>query len=329
MIRMALGKLQDDPENEAAWNELSEAVTSPGVSNDDVERLLGRARARHEQRREWDLVARILELEISFAGGTSPSKGRCKTELARVLYEELIDTERAMQRLRAHLLQLHDDDAAALSEAIESVTTPVKKTKCGAELVARYLSEAESGDDGFKSSLFTSAADIAFRYGGDAARPDVVKHVTRALVLDPKNRRAANLAETVYRKTGDFEGVAKIQPHVLENATDKAERIAAGLRPRPHASRRSSATPRARRRGLIRPCSICSPANLDGASRSSPDAYSQTEQWDHLVALYEDSAFEGRRREGRRGARHPRPNRDGALAHAEAIRPPPSRTSTR
>jgi len=43
-IRMALGRLQDDPENEAAWNELAEAVTAPGVSNAEVERLLGAAR---------------------------------------------------------------------------------------------------------------------------------------------------------------------------------------------------------------------------------------------------------------------------------------------
>ena len=37
-IRMALGQLQDDPENEAAWNELAEAVTAPGAatSNADV-----------------------------------------------------------------------------------------------------------------------------------------------------------------------------------------------------------------------------------------------------------------------------------------------------
>src|SRR4029079_15055485 len=56
-IRMALGRLQDDPENEAAWNELAEAVTAPGVSNAEVERLLGAARARSEARRRSRAVA--------------------------------------------------------------------------------------------------------------------------------------------------------------------------------------------------------------------------------------------------------------------------------
>ena len=70
-IRMALGRLQEDPENEAAWNELAEGVTAPDISvaNGVVERLLGRARARHEQRREWEAVARLLDLELSFVAG--------------------------------------------------------------------------------------------------------------------------------------------------------------------------------------------------------------------------------------------------------------------
>jgi hypothetical protein len=49
-IRMALGVLQSDPENEAAWNDLAEAVTAPETASDDAERLLGLARAMQEQR---------------------------------------------------------------------------------------------------------------------------------------------------------------------------------------------------------------------------------------------------------------------------------------
>ena len=59
-IRMALGVLQSDPENEAAWKDLAEAVTAPETSSDDVERLLGLARAKQEQRREWGAVAKLL-----------------------------------------------------------------------------------------------------------------------------------------------------------------------------------------------------------------------------------------------------------------------------
>src|SRR3954466_1085812 len=94
-IRMALGRLQDDPENEAAYNELAEAITAPdtGVSNSEVERLLGAARARHEGRREWGAVARLLDLEIAFAGGGAV-EAPMQAELARIYQEELVDAEK-------------------------------------------------------------------------------------------------------------------------------------------------------------------------------------------------------------------------------------------
>src|SRR4051794_27111298 len=93
-IRVALARLQDDPETESAWNDLAEAVTAPGVANDEAERLLGKARAKHEQRREWAAVARLLDLEISFVAST-PVEGPMQSELARIYHEELFDVVRA------------------------------------------------------------------------------------------------------------------------------------------------------------------------------------------------------------------------------------------
>src|SRR5262249_23031927 len=118
-IRVALGRLQDDPENEAAWNDLTEAVTAPdpGVSNAEVERLLGMARGRHEQRREWAAVARLLELEIAFASGT-PVEGPMQAELARIYQDELIDAEKALAAYR-RLAEIRKDDPTA-EEAIEN-----------------------------------------------------------------------------------------------------------------------------------------------------------------------------------------------------------------
>ena len=118
-IRMALGRLQDDPENEAAWNELAEAVTAPdpGVSNSEIERFLGMARGRHEQRREWGAVAQLLELEIAFASGT-PVEAPMQAELARIYQDELIDADKALAAFQ-RLLQIRKEDATAI-EAIEA-----------------------------------------------------------------------------------------------------------------------------------------------------------------------------------------------------------------
>src|SRR5215471_11097845 len=71
-IRAALGQLQDDPDHESSWNELFEAVTTPNsdISQNELRSLLEAARRGHEVRREWDAVARLLELEIGLHSGT-------------------------------------------------------------------------------------------------------------------------------------------------------------------------------------------------------------------------------------------------------------------
>jgi golgin subfamily B member 1 len=280
-IRMALGRLQDDPENEAAWNDLAEAVTAPdlGVSNAEVERLLGMARARHEQRREWGAVARLLEDEISFASGT-PVEAPMQAELARIYQDELVDAEKALaayQRLR----QIRPDDPTA-EEAIEN--DEAKRAKWS-ELVERYLTEAASGEGSFQSSLYASAADVAYRYGGEAARADAIAHAEKALAVDPKNRRAAALAELAFAATGDWENVVRVQALVLAEAAQKDERVAAGLRLARTADRKLHQPARAA--AAYEQVLAISPGQSDALSFLA-QSYSAGEQWDKLIALYED-----------------------------------------
>ncbi len=280
-IRMALARLQDDPENEAAWNELAEAVTAPAstVSNADIERLLGAARARHEQRREWAPVARLLELEVAFAGGT-PVEAPMQAELARIYQEELVDADKAVNAYK-RLLALRPDDATA-EEAIEN--DEAKREKWG-ELVARYVAEGESGEPSFSASLFASAADVGYRYGGADARAAAVEHLERALKLDPKNRRAAALGEIVYTQAKDWANVARIQTLVLAEGSAKDERVAAGLRLGRTASKKLDDAGRATL--AFQKVLELSPGQHDALSFLA-EAYSGGEQWDELAALYED-----------------------------------------
>src|SRR5262245_38758190 len=126
-IRLALGRLQEDPENEAAWNELTEGVTSPDTEqNGEVERLLGHARAKHEQRREWAAVAKLLEVELALAHGDAV-EAPMQAELARVYHEELVDAQRATSAYR-RLAQLRPDDEKA-SSALEDDAAKREKWK--------------------------------------------------------------------------------------------------------------------------------------------------------------------------------------------------------
>jgi golgin subfamily B member 1 len=278
---MALGRLQDDPENEAAWNELAEAITAPdmGVSNAEVERFLGMARARHEQRREWGAVAKLLELEISFAGGL-PVEAPMQAELARIYQDELVDVDRALaayQRLR----QIRPDDPTA-EEAIEN--HEAKRAKW-TDLVARYLSEAESGEGTFQSSLYASAADVAYRYGGPGARAEAIANVEKALAVDPKNRRAAALAEIAYTATGAFEDVARVLSLILAQGEQKDDRVAAGLRLARIATQKLGDPARAL--AAYEQVLALSPGHHDALGFLA-EAYSTSESWDKLIALYND-----------------------------------------
>lgn len=281
-IRMVLSRLQDDPENAAAWNELTEAVTAPGggASPDDIERLLGAARAKHEQRRDWGAVARLLELELSFASG-SPVEVPMQAELARIFDEELADPASAVSAYR-RLLELKADHPGAL-EYLEQEEMRRAKWR---ELFDRYQAEAQgAGDPTFKSALLTSAADAAYRYGRDESRSAIAAALEEAMQLDRKNRRAANLAELLYTGVGEWESTAQIQALMQAEAPVKEDRIAAGLRLGRTASKRMS--DQARAVEAYQQVLELSPGNPEALSFLA-EAYSAAGAWEHLVALYED-----------------------------------------
>ena len=279
MIRMALAQLQDDPENEAAWNELAEAVTAPGASNADAERLLGAARARHEQRREWSAVARLLELEIAFVGGT-PVEAPMQAELARVYQDELADADKA-RAAHERLLRIRPGDPTA-EEALENDEAKRAKWR---DLVTRYVSEAGEGEPAFQASLYASAGDVAYRYGGESGRALAVEYSDKALELDPKNRRAAQLAELIYAASAEWEALARVQELVLAEATQKDDRLAAGLRLARTADKKLG--DHARAIAAYEKVLAIAPGHHDALSFLA-EAYSAAEAWDKLVALYED-----------------------------------------
>lgn len=167
-IHGALGVLQDDPDNEAAWAELREALgfttdegtVDPGdLGADELARLLEAARRAHEMRREYDAVASLLEIEAALA--TGPREAELVAELARVRDELLLDDEGGVAAYK-RLLGLRPGDAEAL-EAVERAEAKRTKWK---DLVSRYSDEAKNANDpSFKSSLLVSAAETAYRYG--------------------------------------------------------------------------------------------------------------------------------------------------------------------
>jgi len=279
-IRVALGVLQSDPENEGAWNDLAEAVTAPDASTSDVARLLGLAQAKHQDRREWGAVARLLELSISFAAG-SPVEAPMQAELARIYNEELVDADKARAAYE-RLLELRPEDDAA-TEALESDAT---KRERWTEIVDRYVAESENADGpAFKSSLLASAADVALRYGKGEARDRIDELIGLSLALDPKNHRAAQLLELASLQVEDWDGVCRALTIGLREGATKDDRIAAGLKLGRVAAQKLEDKDRAR--DAYAHVLDLQPGQSEALSYLA-EQFSTNEQWDELVALYDD-----------------------------------------
>jgi tetratricopeptide (TPR) repeat protein len=293
-IRNALGLLQDDPDNEKAWTSLASALTEDvgEMSAAALGELLESAREAHEARREFDAVARLLAMEVGIAKGT-PSEVDLTAEQARILDEEVLDDARAVEAY-LRLLELRPEDTRA-EEAIEK--SEAKKAKWP-ELVARYVEEAaKTGEAGFKSSLLVSAAEVAYRYGRpqlkegkknkkklEALTEEMIARLRTSLEIDPKNRRAALLLERLQREEGEYEAVAATLEQLALESAAKEEKVAAYIRLARVFRTKLKAPERAA--GAYEKVLDLSPLNTE-ATNALAEHFTEREQWDHLVALYE------------------------------------------
>jgi len=283
-IRAALGQLQDDPDSESSWNELTEAVPASEAMGGEAElrMLLESARRGHEMRREWEAVAKLLSLEAKLNAGT-PVEFAMQFELARVFEDELFDERRATAAYK-RLLELRPGDPTA-EEALERAENKRKKWQ---ELVAHYLKEAEqTSDAAFKSSLVTSAGEVAYRYGPRKRDPlaAIAERFGMALELDPKNIRAANLLEHVWAYDENWEKVALLLEIRATNTPAKEERALILNRLGRVLYRRLDQEEKAVA-AYERVLDLW-PGNSEAMSFLS-EHFSRREKWDQLVALYED-----------------------------------------
>ncbi|WP_394820879.1 tetratricopeptide repeat protein [Pendulispora albinea] len=315
-IRNALGVLQEDPDNGRAWADLGEAVgysrqsgisqppegvppESSELSKEELATLLEGARRAHELRREYEAVARLLQWEVEIAKGTE-REAALVAELARVLDEELLDDE-GSSLAYMHLLELRPGERTA-TEALDRAEG--KRTKWF-EIVKRYVDEAKSTKDpAFKSSLFVTGAEAAYRYGRpqlqgegqkgqkklEALEGEIVTGLKKALDIDPKNRRAAILLERVYRQRGEHAKVAEVLDQLARESTIKEEKSAAYLRlARVYAKRLDD--PEKAIQAYQAVVDIA-PGNVE-ATAALVDRFTERKEWDNLVGLYEDQLAAG------------------------------------
>lgn len=285
-IQKQLRILEEHPDDEAAIAALEEAVVGngSGASEPDA-RLLEAARRQHVERGEFDTSVRLLELEL-VASRTPARELELRTELARLFSEELFDDKRAIEEHQAILKVQPDHDAS--TNALERIKETRENWK---KIAEKFLETAESATDAtLKTDLFQRVAELFLKNKPKAK--EIEQYLRRALQVDPRNRRAAAILERLLRKRGKWDDLCTLQEQVAEAAGSRDDKIAALL-----AAGRTAAEnleDRDRAAKLYAAALDFAPGH-PAALRFLVGYYTDQEDWEHLIALYED-ALKGRGR---------------------------------
>jgi len=281
-IQKHLRILEERPDDEGALSALEEAVVANGGSQASV---LEAARRLHLERGEFDTAVRLLEMEL--VSCKSPDRElELRTELARLFVEEVFDDKRAIEEHQA-ILKLRPD-----LEASASALERIKETRENWKKIAeKFLETAETATDAtLKTDLYQRVAELYLKNKPKAK--EVEQYLRRALQVEPKNRRAAAILERVLRRRGKYDDLCALLQQTGEAAGSRDEKVSALLAAGRIASEHLEDKDRAAK--LFAAALDYAPGH-PAALRFLVGYYTDHEDWDHLVALYED-ALKGRGR---------------------------------
>lgn len=279
-----LGMLQQDPYDVRAIEGIQEIIAARDEARlgEQPIRLLEAARQAHQARGEIGASARLIECEIALRPADAKVHGALWKELGRLRYDELLDEAAATEAYeKARELIADDPD---VDEAFKRLHQASKSWK---KFAKRYEEEAESATDAsLKTSLYVRAASLIWQYKKKGREKEADDLFQKALEADPTNTRAALLFETTLRPRERWDRLSQVLLDAAENARNREERVNLYLR----AGRIFAEHIKDRNRAAA-----CYERVLD-FSPSNPEGlaflvqyFTDQEDWDHLVALYEDA----------------------------------------
>jgi pentatricopeptide repeat protein len=223
-LQSYLAILESEPDNEralAALEALAPKVREGnGLSLEAASRALGTARRVHRERSDWDLVARLLDLELAWTNEPS-RRADLLYEKGRVLSDELLRDREAVACFEK-VLELRPDDAAT-HEVLSNLSLVRENWE---PIATRYLTEAKQAQDRqLATSLYLSAAELYIKNQPDAEQGEAF--LRRALELDPRNRKAAAHLERRLRARGAWDELGTLLARRAEGAGSKEERVQA------------------------------------------------------------------------------------------------------
>lgn len=276
-----LGTLQEDPYDAQAIRDLRDAIATEGPTRADDLQLLRLARETHEARGEFETAAALLSIEIDQLSDPDVRAERL-VRLGKLHREELLDDEAALIAYRAAKeLRPGDDEAAEVIEQLEAAGQNWK------EIAKRFVDEAETTSEAsLKTSLLVSAASFVWKYKKRGRDKDVDRLFRQALDSDPGDARASRLYAVILRQREKWDELSAVLLDAAEKTRSRDDRVQFYLQAARVISRRLKQTERA---------AACYERVLDFAPgheegmRFLVEHFTSVEQWDHLVALYEDA----------------------------------------
>jgi tetratricopeptide (TPR) repeat protein len=284
-VRNALARIQEDPEDQAAWDDVEEVVT--GSNDPAVLRELEIARALNERLRNWSVVAKLLEMEMAL-DDDDEIVGAKMVELARIYHEELLSDQAALDAYKRAAELRPDDDR--IRQAVGEIE--FGKANLPSIVEQAHVEALATEDNAVRVPMLLRAAEHLFRYGDRKKKTqNAVKDFLRqALELEPNGARVLALGSVVHVRMQDWEGAAELLTRRATTAPSKDEKIAAAYQLCIVTRRRLGDEKRAldAHQMLV---------DLDPQSSYAlhflVDYFSKNEEWDHLAALYEDQLHAG------------------------------------
>lgn len=277
-----LGTLQRDPENEEALRQLAELVSdgADAALDEETVQLVNQAREELDARAEYRVVAELLEILARVSQDPDRAADLLK-ELGRIYREELLDDERAKDAFaRALTLRPGDDQ---IQSAIEQLEQTAAKWN---EFAARFIEEASAADEPLKGSLLVSAASLIWKYNKEERDEEVDALFRQALEVSERDPRAARLYEQVLRSRQEWKELAEVLLDAAEHARDKDEKVRLFVRAARVLATRLNDPDRA---------AACYERALELAPGHGEamaylvERFTEQEDWDRLVAIYEDA----------------------------------------
>lgn len=221
-ILSALNALEAEPTRTDVMAQLAAALAGGERGDPSVQRALAEARRVHRERGEYELVLRLLDLQLE------GEKDAARTadlvyEKGRLLVDDLWQEEEA-ERCFSQVLELRPGDAPA-SDALAQLGLVRENWK---KVLKKYREEARSSTDRqLTSSLHVSIAELFAKH--QPGSPDEEVALRRALEVEPRNRRGAVHLERMLRSEERWSDLRDYYQQRLPLAANKDEKIALSL----------------------------------------------------------------------------------------------------